>query len=66
MTLVLVRGLVEMLFAATIMMEGIEAMLFVEGADVVAWESIGVVDGFDIGVGKGVEGVIRHPREWTH
>ena len=55
-----------MLFAATAMMEGIEAMLFVEGADVMAWESIGVVDSFDISVGKGVEGVIRHPREWTH
>ena len=55
-----------MLFAATAMMEGIEAMLFVEGADVVAWESIGVVDGFDIGVGKGVEGVTRCPRVWMH
>jgi len=65
-TLAPVPGLVEMLLAATAMMESIGAMLFVGGADVVAWESIEVADGFDIGVEKGVEGVIRGSREWTH
>jgi hypothetical protein len=43
-------------------------MLFVvEGANVVARrEGIEVTNGFDVGVGKGVEGVIRGSREWTH
>jgi len=60
MTLAPVPGLVEVLFAATALVESIEPMLFVGGAGVV------VADGFDIGVGEGVEGVIRRSREWTH
>lgn len=62
-------GMVEVLLllaAAPAMERMIEAVLFVGGADVVAWWGIEVVEGFEIGVGKGVESVIRRSREWTH
>ena len=55
-----------LLLAAAPIMERVKAILFVEGADVVAWGGIKVVGGFDVGVGKGVESVIRGSREWTH
>lgn len=58
---------VVLLLAAAFAMERmIEAILFIGGADVVAWGCIEVVEGFEIGVGKGVESVIRRSREWTH
>ena len=65
-----VPGMVEvfvgLLLAAAPVMERIKAILFVEGGDVVARGGIKVVDGFDVGVGKDVESVIRGSREWTH
>lgn len=55
-----------LLLAAASMMERIKAILFVKGGDVVARGGIKVVEGFDVGVGKDVESVIRGSREWTH
>ena len=60
-----IPGMVEVLLGAAPMMESIEVILFVGGADVVAWRGIKVVDGVEIGVGKGVESVISRSRERT-